>query len=64
MKAEDLAQAWAVAYAIGFAATVLGAEIRGNRNSPADIDARARALADQAMETVREKLNTVKRGHN
>jgi len=52
MKIDDIDQAWTVAYSLAFAVTALGSEISGARNSPEDIDARARALADKAMETI------------
>lgn len=55
--AEELSQAWAMAYALAFAATTLGVEIRGADVSPDEIDDRARSLAERAMETVRQKLH-------
>lgn len=65
MKAEELAQAWAAGYAIAFACVTLGDEIRGGHSSPDEIDARARALADRAMISVRERLDGKgSRGHN
>lgn len=57
MKSDEIDQAWTVAYAVAFAVTALGGEIRGNRNSPDDIDARARALADQATKTIAERVS-------
>lgn len=56
---EELAQVWTVCYGIAFAMTVLGVEARGARHSPEELDGRARALADKALETVREKLGAV-----
>lgn len=60
MKNPD--EAWAVAYAVAFTATVLGSEIRGGRHSPEEIDQRSRALADRAVQTLGEKLAVVPRG--
>lgn len=44
-----------MAYAIAFTITALGSELRGTRNSPSDIDQRAKNLADLATNTVVEK---------
>lgn len=52
MEAEEINQAWVTAYAIAFAMTTLGGEVRGGRESPEEIDARAIALADKATATV------------
>jgi hypothetical protein len=53
MDEEEISQAWVTAYAIAFAMTTLGGEVRGGvRESPEQIDARAIALADKATATV------------
>lgn len=56
MDENELDQVWTVAYAIAFAITTMGCEIMGNRNSPEDIDQRARKLADRATETIEERV--------
>lgn len=55
MEPEEQAQAWLMAYALSFAITALGGEISRTRNSPADIDQRARYLADMAAKTIVDK---------
>lgn len=57
MKADEIDQAWTVAYAIAFAMTTLGGEIRNARQPPQEIDSRARALADQAARTIVERVD-------
>lgn len=61
MKQEEIDQAWIVAYGLAFAVTAMGSELRGMRNSPADIDQRARALADQATATIQERADQAAR---
>lgn len=62
MSPEEIDQAWTVAYGLAFAITALGGEIRGNRNSPEDIDARAQKLADKATETIAARVKAARRG--
>jgi hypothetical protein len=61
MNPADKAQAWTTAYAIAFGLTTLGGEIRGVRDSPEDIDARARKLADQASKTIVEVVEKMEK---
>lgn len=60
MDENEIDQAWTVAFAIAFAITAMGCEIMGNRNSPEDIDQRARKLADRATATVEERVKKSK----
>ncbi len=61
MSPADREQVWATAYAVAFAVTTMGSEILGNRNSPEDIDKRAKALADQASATIIERVERMER---
>lgn len=61
MSPEEIDQTWTAAYGLAFAITALGGEIRGNRNSPEDIDARAQKLADKATETIAARVKESRR---
>lgn len=61
MSPADKEQVWATAYAIAFAVTTMGAEILGNKKKPEEIDARAKALADQASSTIIQRVEAAER---